>query len=237
MPTINIEAINAGLINYASAEAHQDKLHERCQTTGDGAILLLEHPPTITFGKNASSINMLSSKDRLKNLGIEVHYTDRGGEVTAHEPGQLVVYPILPITQLNLTPKRYVCLLEQTIIDSLADIGISATRHSVNPGIWVENKKICAVGIRIKNRITKHGIALNISNSLNTFNHIVPCGLKNFFVTSIEEELKQKTDFETIKNSVLDKLTTHLQNQLKSDGNRLNFTRNGFQTGQHMASL
>src|SRR5690606_6881098 len=111
--------------------------------------------------------------------------TERGGQITAHEPGQLVLYPILPLAQWGISARRYVNTLEQAVIQLLADYGVEARRDTEHPGVWVEANKICALGIRIKQRVSMHGLALNVTNALDIFSSIVPCGIHGRGVTSL----------------------------------------------------
>jgi lipoyl(octanoyl) transferase len=145
-----------------------------------GALLILSHLPVVTLGKNAGAELTLGSTPR--------HVSDRGGKATAHEPGQLVCYPILPMTFYGLGPRDYVGILCQSVICLLAEEGILAREDPDYPGVWVGDKKICAVGIRIENRITSHGLALNVSNSLDAFQGITPCGILDRGVTTMGRE-------------------------------------------------
>lgn len=169
--------------------------------------MLLQHEPVLTLGKNADAGLVLTQPGSLEAAGIEVVATDRGGEVTAHEPGQLVVYPILPLQQLRLPPKRYVDRLLDTVILTLQHFGIAAQSDPDYPGVWVGRDKICAVGIRVKERVSLHGIALNVVNDLKLFRLIVPCGIRERGVTSMENLLGSRPDLSDVTRVWLQKFS------------------------------
>ncbi len=204
-----------GLIDYNEALAIQLREHERVVTGGAPVILLVEHPSVLTLGKNADETHLLLSRSQIESSGVNIVETDRGGEVTAHVPGQLVVYPILPITQLNFTPRSYVHALEEAVIKTLLSFNIQSLRDSEHPGVWVGLNKICAIGVRIKTRVAMHGLALNVNNSFDLFQKIVPCGIRFRGVTSMSQELDTKISIDAVKT----KLVFELQNQihLKND--------------------
>jgi lipoate-protein ligase B len=166
----------------------QHAIHSEVVAGRTGAhVIFVEHDPVLTMGKNADHIHVLTHKSQIQEQGIDFVETDRGGQVTAHEPGQLVMYPILPVQEMGLTPRSYVCSLEKAVIKTLEDLQISSSTDPSNPGIWVGANKICAVGIRIKERVSMHGIALNVSNNLSTFSHILACGIQGRGVTTIKQ--------------------------------------------------
>ena len=185
-----IRHLDVGLIAYSPCLELQHKVHaEVLSESRLGVIMTAEHEPVITLGKHADHTYLLSGRDWLAANGIDLVQTDRGGEVTAHEPGQLVVYPILRLADFHLSPRKYVALLEEAIIQLLIGYGISGHLDPEHPGVWVGTNKICAVGVRIKDRVSMHGIALNITNAMKIFQMIVPCGIVDRGVTSIEREL------------------------------------------------
>ena len=149
---------------------------------------MLEHPQVLTLGKHSNEDFILEDTPTLQKNGVEVFRTTRGGEVTAHMPGQLVVYPILPIQFWGITLRKFVNGLCRSVQETLETYGISSEYGGDNPGVWVGNNKICAMGIRVKQKTSFHGIALNISNNLSLFSKIVPCGLAEHGVTSIAKE-------------------------------------------------
>ena len=167
-----------GRIEYGRAFAWQRELVAGRQA---GAIpdqlLLLEHPHTITLGRNGHLENLLASNELLARAGVAFHPTDRGGDITYHGPGQLVGYPILDLRAWKRDVGAYVRAIEQVLIDTLADFGIRAARIPKLTGVWVEERKIAAIGVHISRWVTSHGFALNVSTDLAYFQYIVPCGL------------------------------------------------------------
>ena len=195
-----LTVIYGGTMPYGEALALQRRLHAQV-VTGEGThfLLFVEHPPTLTLGKHSDLAHLSFNDDHYRMQGVELAHTDRGGQVTAHMPGQMVVYPVLKLSAYRLSPKRYVDLLEEAVIRLLATYGIDAQRDSDHPGVWVGKDKICAIGIRIKERVTLHGIALNVTNDLALFAQIVPCGIAGRGVTSMAGLLKQAVDLEQLR--------------------------------------
>lgn len=154
-------------------------------------LLLLEHdPPVITVSRRKGANNhLLATEAQLEGAGIAVCPTDRGGDITYHGPGQLVGYPILDLNELSLRLHSYMRFLEQIIIDSLATFGISGHRDSCATGVWVDDAKICAMGVRVSRWVSMHGFALNVEPDLSHFDFIVPCGLAGRTVTSMKKIL------------------------------------------------
>ena len=193
---MKLELLDIGLKSYADALEIQLDLHSKVsnEKTND-TLILCEHSHVYTFGKSADHNNLLINDEFLAAIDAEVFETDRGGDITYHGPGQLVGYPILNLRKHNLGVRTYVELLEQALIDTLAEINIVAYRIPKLVGIWVGKdnevkRKIGAIGIRVKNGVSMHGFALNINTDLNYFNYIVPCGIIDKSVTSIQLETK-----------------------------------------------
>lgn len=180
-----------------------------------GFVFYLQHPQVITLGKHADQKNVLSAGS------VPVVRTDRGGQVTGHEPGQLVVYPVLNLGVIRLRARQLVCILESAVIDTLGHWQITAERSSVYPGVWVGDAKICAVGLRIKQRISYHGIAINVENDLKVFQRIVPCAIADRGVTSLRHLIKERCpsirDFQEILLGNLDRLIADHCEPLKND--------------------
>ena len=167
-----------GRIGYGPAlELQQLLIAGRKQGALPDQLLLLEHPHVITLGRNGQLANVLASQEILDRAGISFFPTDRGGDVTYHGPGQLVAYPILDLREWKRDVGAYVRAVEQTIIDTLADYGITAGRIPKLTGVWVGDRKIAAIGVHISRWVTSHGLALNVSTDLSYFQYIVPCGL------------------------------------------------------------
>ena len=172
------EVRNLGRIGYGAAlELQQRLVAERKQGAISDQLLLLEHDHVVTLGRNGHMENLLASDEALERAGISFYPTDRGGDVTYHGPGQLVGYPILDLRDWKRDVGAYVRGVEQAIIDTLADFGISAGRIPKLTGVWVDGRKIAAIGIHISRWVTSHGFALNVSTDLSYFQYIVPCGL------------------------------------------------------------
>jgi lipoyl(octanoyl) transferase len=180
------EARWLGNVSYSDGLALQEKAVERVRSgKGPEQLLLLEHPHVFTLGRGADSANILAGKDQLQSHSIEVHETGRGGDVTYHGPGQLVGYPIINLKPDRCDVHRYVRDVEEVLIRTIADFGVTGRRIPGLTGVWVGNEKIGAIGVRIARWITSHGFALNVSTDLNYFQMIVPCGISDKGVTSL----------------------------------------------------
>ena len=178
-----------GPVGYAAGLDLQGQLHARvADGEMEGALLLLEHGHVYTLGRRGTLDDLLAPEDRLSFLGVEVHHVDRGGEVTYHGPGQLVGYPIVDLRRLRMRPLEYVRSLERLLIETLSDFGIAAEAEGHPTGVWTGDAKIAAIGVRVSRGVTTHGFALNVSPDLGYFEHIVPCGIQNCRVTSMESE-------------------------------------------------
>lgn len=186
-----MKILNLGLMAYADALQKMEQLHTKVsQTPGHtGYLIVVEHPPTVTMGYRENTHDLLLTPDGLQSKNIDYFKIDRGGSVTVHEPGQCVVYPIFNLFEFKLTVRSYVTALEEAMILTCKQFQVNAHRDCENPGIWVGNNKIGAVGIRILRKVTKHGIAFNINNDLKTFSFVVPCGLRFKGVTTLSKEV------------------------------------------------
>ena len=165
-------------------------------------ILLLEHPPVFTLGRRGGLNNMTVSPDFLEKAGIPVIQVERGGNITFHGPGQLVVYPIIDLRVAGMNVVDYVQNLEEVMIRVAADWGIKAERNPINRGAWVDNNKLGSIGIAIRRGICFHGIALNVNLSLKPFGWINPCGLQDIGMTSMEKELSRKVSMNQVRETV-----------------------------------
>lgn len=203
--------LDLGICEYQETWDVQKIIHQKVSEGKLGAtVVLVEHPDVLTLGKHSTLENITVPLEALAEKNISVVRIDRGGEVTAHMPGQLVVYPIVHLANLGFGAKNYINLLEKTIINTLKVYGLDSELHPEHPGVWCKNNKIAAVGVRIKNRVTMHGFSLNVKNSFEVFNKIIPCGIKNYGVTSMELECQRQIDMEHLKNELLNHLTRHL---------------------------
>lgn len=206
-----------GLIPYRQAWAVQEQAHEQVLGGGEERLLLVEHPPVITFGRRPDvSRNLIATDEQLADLGVEVVQSDRGGDITFHGPGQLVAYPIVRLNDHGLSVGGYVRRLEEAVIASLAELGIPAQKDPDAIGVWTRRPdghlaKICALGVRIRRGVSMHGIALNLTTDLRYFELIVPCGLVGRPVTSIQRLLGDRTPpMEDVKRILSRQITSHL---------------------------
>ena len=185
--------------------AIQQKLNHELPTHH---LLMCEHPHVYTMGKSADAHNLLASPSELAQQQIEVFEIERGGDITYHGPGQLVVYPIFDLEQLGIGVKAFVEKVEQCIIDVLQSYGIQAERIADRIGIWIDKgsaneRKIAAIGIKCSRHITMHGLAFNINTDLSLFNQIIPCGIVNKGVSSLAHELGRQISMTDIKKDML----------------------------------
>lgn len=177
-------------------------------------FLLLEHPPVITLGRGGDIRNLLASEQRLQAERVRFFETTRGGDITYHGPGQVVGYPIIHLGEGNRDVRKYVTKLEEVLIRTVAEYGITATRVDGNRGIWVGNNKIAAIGVRIARWVTSHGFALNVSTNLDHFRLITPCGLKGTGVTSIEREIGRRVPLQEVRAIAAAKFAEVFERQL-----------------------
>ena len=199
-------AISLGEMEYAAVWELQKKLHRQvAEGLLPNLLLLLEHPHVYTLGRRGKASDILASPEKLSELEAEVHYIDRGGEVTYHGPGQLVAYPIVSLRAWPGGPLKYVQTLEATIIATLAEFGIQAENAERPTGVWVGGAKISAMGVRISRGVTMHGLALNVAPDLSYFDHIVPCGMPGGRVVSMSSLLARDIQV----GQVLSVLTRH----------------------------
>lgn len=171
-------------------------------------FLLCEHTPVYTLGKSGSMDNVLLNDDQLKDKGIEFFKTNRGGDITFHGPQQIVGYPILDLEKIYTDIGKYLRNLEETVILTLADYNILGERSTGETGVWIQpeiagnQRKICAIGVRCSRWITMHGFALNVNTDLDYFRNIIPCGIHNKQVTSMEKETGYKINYEDVKEKL-----------------------------------
>ncbi len=196
--------IDLGLIRYAPALELQRRLHaQRVAGVIPDTLLLLEHPPVITLGKAFHPEHLRFAREFYAQQGIELYPTDRGGDVTCHNPGQLVGYPIFDIKQRGRDLHRFLRDLEETLIRALSEFGIEAHREAGYTGVWTGDAKIAAIGIKASQWVSMHGFALNVNNDLRLFQTIVPCGIADRPVTSIAQVQGRAVPMESVKQAVV----------------------------------
>lgn len=199
-----IESHDLGVVPYREAFDLQERLREeRILGKIPDQLLLLEHPPVFTLGKREDPDDFVMTPDVIRSQGIDIIKTNRGGRVTYHGPGQLVGYFICSIASLGLGVKEFVWWIEEILRLSIADFGIGSSRDKDHPGIWVDRKKIAAVGLNFSRGVSMHGFALNVSPNMAHFAYIVPCGIRGRGVTSIELETKTPIEMSEVKEAVM----------------------------------
>lgn len=182
--------VDVGRIEYQQAWDLQRRLQDEQVAGARGPLVLfVEHPPTITIGRRGEASEVVAPAKILERRGIAVTETDRGGQVTYHGPGQLVVYPLLDLQAMKLGLHEYLRLLEEAVILLLATCDLKGYRVEGRTGVWVGKEKVCAMGIRVRKWWTMHGLALNVNPDLNHFGMIIPCGIRDRGVTSLERLL------------------------------------------------
>lgn len=203
--------IDLGVMKYELALTQQVLWHSKVVEGQGSVILTVEHEPVLTLGKNADQASLLFPRDYYRQLGVDFSETERGGDVTAHMPGQLVVYPIIDIQRQKLSVRSYVERLESSVIETLSYFGVESSRDLNLPGVWVGSQKICAIGVRVKSRVTMHGIALNVNNDLSLFGKIIPCGIRSRGVTSMQALLGRPVNLKEVRDSLIQNITKNLQ--------------------------
>lgn len=184
--------VHAGTVPYDEAVALQECIHQsRKEGLVPDVLLLLQHPAVITLGRSAHEENLLVDPEALERRGVQVRPAARGGDVTYHGPGQLVGYPIFDLRDHGKDVHRYLRSVEEGLIRTLATFGLEGDRVPSLTGVWVGNEKVAAIGVGVRHWITWHGFALNISTDLDAFKLIVPCGIRDRGVTSLERLLQR----------------------------------------------
>ncbi len=195
--------IKTGLLDYQTAWDWQRELHEaRMSGEIEDTLILTEHPHTYTIGKAGGEEHLITDELTLKQEGITVFRIDRGGDITYHGPGQIVGYPILDLHNYYLDVHRFLRDLEEVIIQTLAEYRVRAGRVAGLTGVWVDSAKIAAIGVKVSRWVTMHGFAFNVNTDLRYFGNIVPCGITDKPVTSMEKLLGRKLNFEEVQNLI-----------------------------------
>ena len=199
---------NLGLIDYKEAWDLQLKFHEkRRQNQISDILFLCEHPNTYTLGKVAEKNNLLYNEEQLAQKGINVFEIDRGGDITYHGPGQIVGYAIINLENWKKDTHLYLRALEETLIQTCKSFGIESGRNSAFTGVWIDNRKICAIGIKVSRWITMHGFAFNVNTELELFDGIIPCGIQDKKVTSLKAELNKTIDLLKTQKLIIEKFS------------------------------
>ena len=218
----NIIVKKLGKFNYADCFEYQKKIqneiiqikldnrNKRIKKITPNYLLFVEHDHVYTLGNSGNSENLLFNENILKQKGIEFYKTNRGGDITYHGPGQLVCYPIIDMENFYTDIHRYLRDLEETIINTLNVLGINASGNSNETGVWIDvgklnERKICAMGIKVSRWVTMHGLALNVNTNLSFFEGIIPCGIRNKGVTSISNELNKEVKMDLVQKIFTEK--------------------------------
>jgi len=208
-----------GLIDYKECWDYQEKLFteilevkssNRKQNKTEKTknhLIFCEHPHVYTLGKSGDKKNLLVNEDYLKSRGATFHKINRGGDITYHGPGQLVAYPILDLDNFFTDIHKYLRFLEEAVISTLKEYGLESERSKGETGVWLDvgtpkARKICALGVKSSRWVTMHGFAFNINSNLSYFGNIIPCGITDKSVTSLQKELGREIDMEEVKNKV-----------------------------------
>jgi lipoyl(octanoyl) transferase len=196
------------LFSRESGNPHLPLAAPHSPLTTNHYLLFVEHPPVYTLGKSGSKDNVLLGEEELKERNIQFFHTNRGGDITFHGAGQIVGYPILDLEKFGTDIGKYLRNIEEVIILTLAEYGLKGERSKGETGVWIEpgtpgrERKICAIGVRCSRWITMHGFAFNVNTDLSYFNHIIPCGIIDKQVTSLEKELGRNVNVEEVKEKI-----------------------------------
>ena len=197
---------NIGRKSYKAVWDLQKEMQQQCiKGEIDDTLILVEHDPVYTLGKNANEDHLLQSRDE----SVDVFNIERGGDITFHGPGQLVGYPILDLSNYKKSVSWYMRTLEQVLIDTLIEFKIIAQRNEGLTGVWVGDEKIAALGVRISRWVTMHGFALNVNPDLSFYDGIIPCGIFDHGVTSMEQVLGETQNSDNVKNMVIEKFNKY----------------------------
>jgi lipoyl(octanoyl) transferase len=222
-----LQFLDLGLSEYGATWAKQEslmkgiidqkllnqRLPEADRTITPGYLLFVEHPPVYTLGKSGEINNLLLNSTQLAEKSVSFYKTNRGGDITFHGPGQLVGYPILDLENFGMGLRQYIYSMEEAIILTLAQYGITGSRDPEATGVWLDTalpaaRKICAIGVKSSRHVTMHGFALNANTDLNYFRYMHPCGIIDKGVTTLQKELGETVDMELLKKTVLNNFST-----------------------------
>jgi lipoyl(octanoyl) transferase len=193
-----------GMIDYKSAWDLQKKIFElRINNKIDDVLLLLEHPHTYTLGKVAKKEHLISSEKYVEENKIDIFEIDRGGDITYHGPGQVVGYPIINLNNWYKDSHKYLRVLEEIIILTCSQYGLKCERNPKYTGVWINDEKIAAIGVKISRWVTMHGFAFNVNTDLSFFNGIIPCGINDKSITSLSKKLDNNVEINEVKAKLL----------------------------------
>lgn len=218
--------INLGLIDYKDAWDYQTDLFEKVlgikkqnralpdnqQHLTENFLVFCQHPHVYTLGKSGKEDNLLVKADQLNSIGATYYHINRGGDITYHGPGQIVGYPIIDLENFFTDIHKYMRLLEEAVIETIAEFGVNGGRIPGLTGVWIDHdeketaRKICALGVKTSRWVTMHGFALNVNTDLNYFSHIVPCGIDDKEVTSLQKELGRTVDLSAVEEILKNKI-------------------------------
>lgn len=199
-----LKYVDLGFIDYKEAwDLQKEIFNQKVTEKTEDVLLLLEHPNTYTLGKTADKLNLRGSKDYLNSNKISVYEIDRGGDITYHGPGQIVGYPIIDLNNWFRDTHKYLRALEEIIIKTCSEYGLVCERKPKYTGVWLNDKKIAAIGIKVSRWITMHGFAFNVNTDLNLFSGIIPCGIQDKTVTSLKNELKREIHIHEVKEKLM----------------------------------
>lgn len=232
MPLPEVTIINLGLVDYKKAWDIQEKYFKQAidrkiairngekLPPPSNYLILCEHPNVYTIGKSGKEENLLLSSEEVKSKEASFYKINRGGDITYHGPGQLVVYPILDLDQFFTDIHKYMRYLEQAVINTLLKFGIQSSRIDGMTGVWIDSalpsaRKICAMGVKSSRWVTMHGIGFNINTNLDFFSHIVPCGIDDKAVTSMQKELGVEVDMQEVENIIIEEFKSLFGFQIK----------------------
>lgn len=227
--------IDLGLMDYQKAWDYQTDLFNKIlavksenrnlpdneQRTTNNYLLFCEHPHVFTIGKSGDEKNLVIPLANLSSIGASYHQINRGGDITYHGPGQIVVYPVIDLENFFTDIHQYMRTLEESVILTLKEFNIDAGRIKGMTGVWLDvdderkARKICAMGVKTSRWVTMHGLAMNVNTDLSYFNHIVPCGIQDKSVTSLKKELNSDQDMEKVKQILKQKIASQFEMQLQ----------------------
>ncbi len=233
--TKQTQFIDLGLIDYQKAWDYQTDLFSKIlaiksenrnlpdneQRTTNNYLIFCEHPHVFTIGKSGDEKNLVIPAADLSSIGASYHQINRGGDITYHGPGQIVVYPVIDLENFFTDIHQYMRTLEESVIQTLKEFGVESGRIKGLTGVWLDwndekkARKICALGVKTSRWVTMHGLALNVNTDLSYFNHIVPCGIQDKAVTSLKKELSSDQKMESVKEILKEKIALQFEMNLQ----------------------